>query len=77
MRELMSVKRFAEESPELYKVFKDYADNVFAVEDAMAYASLLASDNILDNVGHTHISITVEQLFRGEYIEIEVKMVVQ
>lgn len=46
-------------------------------EDAMAYASLLASDNILDNVGHTHISITVEQLFRGEYIEIEVKMVVQ
>ena len=32
MRELMSVKRFAEESPELYKVFKDYADNVFAVE---------------------------------------------
>lgn len=32
MRELNSVKKFAEESPELYKAFKDYADNVLAVE---------------------------------------------
>lgn len=32
MRELNSVKKFAEESPELYKAFKDYADNVMAVE---------------------------------------------
>ena len=32
MREFDSVKKFAEESPELYKAFKDYADNVLAVE---------------------------------------------
>lgn len=32
MRELNSVKKFSEESPELYKAFKDYADNVLAVE---------------------------------------------
>lgn len=32
MRELDNVKKFAEESPELYKAFKDYADNVLSVE---------------------------------------------
>lgn len=32
MRELNSVKKFSEQSTELYKAFKDYADNVLAVE---------------------------------------------
>ena len=68
MRELMSVKRFAKESPELYKVFKDYADNVFAVERNVKGKSFSAMS--LDDKEKAINKMFAEEIARRSKVEV-------
>lgn len=75
MRELNSVKKFAQESSELYKAFKDYADNVLAVErnvkgKSFSAISLDDKEKVINKLFAEEVSrrakITVED-YEGDY----------
>ncbi len=68
MRELNSVKRFSEESPELYKAFKDYADNVFAVERNVKGKSFSAMS--LDDKEKAINKMFAEEVARRSKVEV-------
>lgn len=69
MKEMISVKKFAEESPELFKAFKDYADNVMAVERDMKGKSF--SNVSLDDKEKVINKLFAEDIARRSKVTVE------